>query len=146
MQRLYLCTQNHGHHAGITDLVTMLRNGTRDAGFDAMVSDVVEPGHCNVLIENFKGPGWGRGLAEVKRVGTRYVLVCTEILTGSSFNRDLVPGDPTTATTPTGTTGTSASARWRGSPTNSGYCRARPSSSTGGRSPTSRSAGYAGAG
>lgn len=94
MQRLFLCTQNHGHHSGITDLVTMLRNGARDAGYDAMVSDVVEPGHCNILIENFKGPGWARGLAEVKQAGTRYVLVCTEILTGSSFNRDLVPGDP----------------------------------------------------
>jgi hypothetical protein len=91
MHRLFICTHNHNHHSGITDMVTMLRNGGLDSGFDTVVSDRIEPGHCNILIEHFLDVDWAKHLRALKRPGTRYVVICTEILSGDSFNQDLVP-------------------------------------------------------
>lgn len=92
MRRIYIYTGNHGHSAGITDLVLMLRNGARDCGYDAVVSHQPVPGEWNILIENFSEQLQEQFIRSKWVPGTRYIFVCTEALTGSFFNDGMVAG------------------------------------------------------
>lgn len=88
--RICIYTGNHGNSIGITDLVGLLRNGLRDCGHDPVISHQLMPGHCNILIEHFVEEAHLRHLLESKTPGTRYIVVATELLTGSTFNQGLV--------------------------------------------------------
>jgi hypothetical protein len=91
--RICIYAGNHGNGHGIADLVCLLRNGVRDCGYDVCVSHVLLKDHCNILIENFVEDADRRHLLESKTPGTRYILVGTELITGSSFNAGLAQND-----------------------------------------------------
>jgi len=92
MRRIYIYTGNHGHGAGITDLVMMLRNGARDCGYDAVASHEPVPGEWNILIENFGEEYQEKFIRSKWTPGTRYIFLCTEALTGAFFNDGMVGG------------------------------------------------------
>ena len=92
VRRIYIYTGNHNHYAGITDLVMMLRNGARDCGYDAVASHEPVAGQWNIFIENFTDQRQQQFIRSRWRPGTRYIVLCTEALTGRSFNDGLVSG------------------------------------------------------
>jgi len=92
MRRIYIYTGNHGHGAGINDLVMMLRNGARDCGYDAVASHQPVPGEWNILIENFGEERQEHFIRSKWTPGTRYIFLCTESLTGRFFNDGMVGG------------------------------------------------------
>jgi hypothetical protein len=84
--RVCIYTGNHGNSLGISDLVRLLKQGAIDCGHDAVVSHELLPGHCNILIEHFNEDAHLAHLRERKTADTRCVMVCTELITGSTFN------------------------------------------------------------
>jgi hypothetical protein len=88
--RVCIYTGNHGNAVGLSDLVRLLRNGVEECGLDVCVSHVLMPGCCNILIEHFIEETVIRHVLESKTPGTRYVLIGTELVTGSTFNRNVV--------------------------------------------------------
>lgn len=89
--RICIYTGNHGNSNGITDLVGLLRNGLRDCGYDPVISHALMPGLCNLIIEHFIEEKDLHHLVQSKKPGTKYILIGTELITGHSFNRGLVP-------------------------------------------------------
>lgn len=92
MRRVHLYTANHGHAAGIQDTVTMIRNGARDAGYDARVSDRIVSGEVNVLLEHFVRDDEIDYLRSRTTGGTRLIVVCSELVSAQGFNVGLLPG------------------------------------------------------
>jgi len=84
--RVSIYTGNHGNSVGITDVVTLLKQGAIDCGYDTVVSHELLAGHCNIMIEHFVHDEHLAHLYERKTANTRYVLVCTELITGNTFN------------------------------------------------------------
>jgi hypothetical protein len=93
MQRIYIYTGNHGHSAGITDIVTMVRNGARDCGYDAVVSHEPVAGEWNILIENFRDEPNRNFIRSRWTPETRYIIVCTELISPGGFNVGLGAND-----------------------------------------------------
>jgi hypothetical protein len=88
--RVSIYTGNHGNAHGIADLVCLLRNAVRDCGHDPIVSNVIEQGKLNILIENFGDERQQEYLMKCKTPSTRYVVIATERITGESFNAGVV--------------------------------------------------------
>jgi hypothetical protein len=83
--RIYIHTGNHNNHHGIGDTVLFLKNALQDCGYTACISHNIEPGHVNVLTENFNGDHVKR-LADGFAAGARYVMIGTEPVIGGTFN------------------------------------------------------------
>ncbi len=71
----------------------MIRNGARDAGVDASVSEQLIPGQINIIIENFLDEAHVSQMRESRIPGTRNVIVCTELISAAGFNLDLQASD-----------------------------------------------------
>lgn len=93
MQRVNIWTSNHYSTPGIQDTVLMIRNGARDAGWDAWISDRIVPGCINLTLEHFIEPETIAYMRSRKTPGTRLVVVCTEVISPQGFNCDLNAGD-----------------------------------------------------
>ena len=88
--RVCIYTGNHGNAVGLSDLVRLLKNSIAECGYDVCVSHLLMPGCCNLLIEHFIDERVIRHVLESKTPGTRYVLIGTELVTGSTFNQNVV--------------------------------------------------------
>jgi hypothetical protein len=93
MRKVFIYTGNHYHSVGIQDIVLMIRNGARDAGIDASVSEQMIPGQINIVIEHFLDEAQINHMRESRAPGTSNVIVCTELISPAGFNRDLQAGD-----------------------------------------------------
>jgi hypothetical protein len=93
VRRIYIYTGNHGHSVGISDIVTMIRNGARDCGYDAVVSHEPVSGEWNILIENFGDERYRNFIRSRWTPGTRYIIVCSELISSGGFNLGLGAND-----------------------------------------------------
>ena len=91
--RVNIYTGNHSNSVTITDLVHFLRNGVRDCGYDVSISHDLMPQACNIFIEHFLDDRQLVRLLDAKTPGTKYILVGSERVTGSTFNRGLAQKD-----------------------------------------------------
>lgn len=90
MKRVYIYTGNHGNSPIISDTVTMLRNGIRDCGYDAVITDRPVSGEWNLLIEAFEDDMQREYIRHYCTPGTRLIIVCTELVSERGFNQELV--------------------------------------------------------
>jgi hypothetical protein len=88
--RVCIYTGNHGNAVGLSDVVRVLRNSIAECGYDVCVSHLLMPGCCNILIEHFIDEPVIRHVLEAKTPGTRFALIGTELVTGSTFNQNVV--------------------------------------------------------
>lgn len=77
---------NHGSGENIQDLLMFLKLAAESAGHRADLGRAPVRGCCNVLIECFEDPPFVQQVMAMRDETTRFVVVGTEYITGTTFN------------------------------------------------------------
>lgn len=86
---VYIHSANHFHSPGVQDALLMMRNGARDAGHSAYITDLPVPDSCSIFLEHFIEDSHWKMVRDAKTIGCRTIIVCTELISASGFNCEL---------------------------------------------------------